>query len=557
MTVQRMVIGAALAAGVFAALAWGQVGQEGGALKAGPTGSEAPALAPLVKEEGLKRIEVSAPGEFLESNALYVLTRDISAPRGALSFGKEWAVKITNCIIDLNGHTVTYNTEKYNPTFREVCEGIRVFGDGPVVIRGGAVLQGAGGDPGCHGINLRGALAEVDRVSVCVSGASATNIYGAGGGAGGRVHDCYLENRSTSIAPNLGATSGISVTYTGGGWEIYNNTIIGGHWSVYLAANARPTQDTRAKVHHNRLAPRRVPGVKSPHAVMIYTSNGNDVFENLIDTLDARGINVQMGSKDNRVRHNLVAARYTSNALGAGGYDENRCYGYWERSGGQAGNSVVANVFIVNNATKGDDTSSSVGVVAGTGVNYPEALFSADVRDNVIACFHDDPKAKALGVELNRCGKGARVEGNIILARSAGVVLAKGSEAVEVRGNTLVKPANVDADWAALTGPDLAKCVSEANKTEDAPAPVKGHVAPSGLAAIARPGAVELRWNMSATRGAAYRVYRDGKPPAIPLRYAPFWVDLDVKPGETHAYSVSLVHPDGGESPPCAPVTSK
>ena len=77
------------------------------ATEAGPTGSTAPVLAPLVTEEGLKRIEIDAPGEFLESNAHYVLTKDIVAPRSGLVFGKPWTKRVTNCIIDLAGHTVT------------------------------------------------------------------------------------------------------------------------------------------------------------------------------------------------------------------------------------------------------------------------------------------------------------------------------------------------------------------------------------------------------------------------------------------------------------------
>ncbi len=104
---------------------------------AGTTGSTAPVLEPLVKEDGLKRIEISVPGEFFESNAHYVLTKDITAKRDGLLFGKPWNKRISNCIIDLNGHTITYNDEGYKPDFRNVCYGIRTFGPGPVVIRNG------------------------------------------------------------------------------------------------------------------------------------------------------------------------------------------------------------------------------------------------------------------------------------------------------------------------------------------------------------------------------------------------------------------------------------
>ncbi len=527
------------------------------AAEAGPTGSTAPVLEPLLKEEGLKRIEITEPGEFFESNAHYVLTKDITARRDALLFGKPWNRKIQNCIIDLNGHTVTYNTEDYNPTFREVCYGIRVFGPGPVEIRNGIIVQGKGRNAGCHGINLYGALADVHDLTVKVYGAGCTNISRAGGGEGGRIHDNYLENHATSIAAGLFSPTGISMSYVGPHWEVYSNTIIGGHRSIDLRANARARHDTRAKIHHNRLAPRRTHGVKAPHAILIYTAHQNEIYENLIDAIDARGINVQMGSKDNHVHHNLVAARYSTAAdARKGGYIENRCYGYWERSGGRSGNKVTNNIFIVNNATKGDATSNTIGLIVGTGVNYPEPLLTAEITNNVVLCWHDDPKRSVTGIMLKHCGSGVKVSGNRILARSVGINVWAKSGGVKIANNAVLRPTNADAGWKALGGEDLRKCPSVGNRSLRLRRDRKRPATPTGLKAIERPGAVELRWKRNTESDLlGYRVYRNGKPLKMPLRGAPFWVDLSVKPGVANTYAISAVDLSGNESRSCSPVT--
>ena len=522
-------------------------------MQAGPTGSEAPVLEPLVKEDGLKRIEIDAPGEFLESNAHYVLTKDITAPRGALRFGRPWNIRVSNVVIDLNGHTVTYNDEGYQPDFRSVCHGITVFGPGPVVIRNGTVVQGKGCDAGCHAVDLHGAMSDVSALTIKVYGAGCTAIARAGGGRGGRVHDNYIEVHGTSIVKWSGAPSGIVLDYSGPGWEVYNNTVVGGHRSISVAANAREDHRTAAKIHHNRLAPRRTPGVKSPHAIFIYTAEGNEIYENLIDALDARGINVQMGSKKNIVRNNLVAARYTADARGAGGYDENRCYGYWERSGGDSGNRVFDNIFIVNNATTGDDTSESRGVFAGTGEDYPEPLKTGEYRGNVILCRHDDAKARVVGMEFKRCGAGVRVEGNRVIARTVGIDIAEGSEGVQIRNNVVLKPPDAGIEWRPLGGKGLRACAMQGNQSLSLEKDKEAPATPTGLVLVKRPGAVELRWKRNTEIDLeGYRIRRDGAVLKMPLRGAPFWVDLSVTPRKTTTYVVSAVDVSGNESKPSA-----
>jgi hypothetical protein len=529
-------------------LLWSAAGSAS-AQAAGPTGSAAPALEPLVRPDGLKRIEIDAPGEFFESNAHYVLMRDIVAERDVLRFGRPYDRKVANCIVDLNGHTVTYNTEDYDPDFRSVCRGIRVFGPGPVEIRNGIILQGDGRNAGCHGIDLQGTLAYVHDLTIKVYGPSCTNIDRGGGGTNGRIHDNYLENHSTEVAPNLFSPGGIVMSYDGRNWEVYSNTVIGGHRCIEVRANARERHDTATRIHHNRLAPRRTHGIKAPHAIMIYTAEQNEIFENLIDAIDARGINVQMGSRDNYVHHNLVAARYSTVARGNRGYIENRCYAYWERSGGKSGNRVTHNVFIVSNATRDDATSDSRGVFAGTGANYPEPLLTGEYSHNLILCRHDDPAVRVSGMVFKRCGKGVLVEGNRVFARTVGIDVGADSSDVRISNNILLKPSDADDAWTAVGGDDAGKCLLEGNRTVPPQQDTRAPSAPRELQAVKRPGAVELRWKRNAEEDIwGYRVYRDGKAAEVPLGGANFWVDLPVKPGASHTYAVTAVDLAGNES---------
>jgi len=423
-----------------------------------------------------------------------------------------------------------------------------------VDIRNGVIVQGEGQSAGCHGVNLFGALADVHDLTVKVYGAGCTNIDRAGGGRGGRIHDNYLENHSTTVTRWSMSPTGISVGYPGPDWEVYNNTVVGGHRCVSVQLNARPRHDGAVKIHHNRLAPRRTHGVKAPHAILIYTAEKNEIYENLIDAIDARGINVQMDSKNNHVHHNLVAARYSTVAdAKKEGYIENRCYGYWERSGGRTGNRVTNNIFIVNNAATGDATSSTIGLIIGTGVNYPHPLQTGEYSGNVVLCWHDDPTRPVTGIVLKRCSDGVVVAGNRIVARTAGINVSGNSSGVKISNNAAFRPANAGEGWKALTGDDLAKCPMMGNQSLRLERDRKAPAAPTGLEAVKRPGAVELRWKRNTESDlVGYRVYKDGQPLKIPLRGAPFWVDLSARRGRLHNYAVTAVDLSGNESRPCS-----
>ena len=122
---------------------------------------------------------------------------------------------------------------------------------------------------------------------------------------------------------------------------------------------------------------------------------------------------------------------------------------------------------------------------------------------------------------------------------------------MQIRNNALLKPEKPDADWSALTGDDLDKCVVKGNRTIPFPTDTRAPATPMGLVAVKRLGAVELRWKRNTEIDVVgYRVHKNGKPVKGPMRCAPFWVDLAVTPGVEITYAVSAVDLSGNESKP-------
>ncbi|HUV38476.1 MAG TPA: hypothetical protein VMY39_02635, partial [Planctomycetota bacterium] len=224
-------------------------------LDAGPTGSVAEEKPPVpMNREGLERIELAEPGSLTKSNVLYVLTEDVSAPGTAFTV----AAGVRNTVLDLGGHVVTYNTEKQplgpGKPYGECVYGVHVAGRGVenIVIRNGVIVQGAGANAGSHAICLSGGrAAEVHHIQSRVHGPSTSNVSVTWGGPDGRVHDNYFENHSTTLRGGLFASNGIVLSQSQPGWEIWNNTIIGGHNSIAVWNNATKEQRSAARIHHN------------------------------------------------------------------------------------------------------------------------------------------------------------------------------------------------------------------------------------------------------------------------------------------------------------------
>ncbi|HUW56702.1 MAG TPA: hypothetical protein VMZ92_08710 [Planctomycetota bacterium] len=524
-------------------------------LDAGPTGSKAEVKPPLVSDEGLQVVEVAAPGALTQSNTRYMVTTDIEAPGTAFTLGNG----VTNVILDLGGRVVTYNAETQpkvpGKPYGECVYGLLIRGRGieGIVIRNGTIVQGKGSNAGSHAISIQsGKRIEICDTNIRVHGPSTSNLATVWTGPDGRVHDNYLENRSRDTAPGLFAPTGINLSQTAPGWEIYNNTVVGGHQAVAVWANAAADQRTAYEIHHNRLSPRRIHGLKAPQGILCFGSDGNHIYENEIATDDARGINLQgRGSGNNNVHNNLIACRYSTEAT-EGNYVENRCYGYWERDGNA--NRLHANVWIVGNEVTGDGTSNSVGILATT---TGGRLKSAQYTQNRIICSHSDPGVDVLGFDVKRSDKDVIVRGNEIFARTSAVRVWSTSDGVQVKENVLLRTPATAADAPMLSGDCIDKCTREGNVEttlrvdDDPPRP------PTGLHVIQRHEALELRWDRSAEKDViGYNVYCDGrKLNPYPVGGC-FHVHVDVKAGQTHLCQVTALDLAGRESARSAPLVA-
>lgn len=512
-------------------------------LNAGPTGSVAEVKPPVVKEEGLKVVEISEPGKLTQSNTKYVLTKDISAAETAFSFGRG----VKNVILDLGGHVVTYNTEKKKgipgKPYSECVYGVSIAARGMenIVVRNGTILQGKGSNAGSHAVRIGGGKSiEVTGVNCRVHGPSTSCVSSLWGGPAGRIHDNYLENHGTGLKRGLHTPDGIVLSQSGPGWEIYNNTIIGGHRGIAVWNNATGgNYDSKANIHHNRISPRRVHGQKAPQGILCFGSAMNHIHENEISTDDARGINLQgRGSGGSHVHNNLIACRYSTVAK-EGNYVENRCYGYWERDG--RGNRLHDNLFIVGNEVPGDRTSNSIGILATTtGANV--RLTAAEFKNNRIIVSHSNPNVPVLGFEIKRSDKDVIVKGNEILARTAAIRVWQKSDGVQLRDNVLLKMPDTPKDAGALDGDSIEKCTRQGNREAVVKLSRKSPARPTGLRAIHRFEAIELRWKRSAEKDVVgYNVYCDGKRISAYPVGGRFYVHLGVKPGEAHTYEVAAV----------------
>ncbi len=537
--------GAVAVGGVTAPVAMRALAEDGGApgelASGGPRGTAPQARPPIVADADLKVVKISKPGPLTGSNTLYVLTQDVTADGTAFSFGRG----VTGSILDLGGHTVTYNNapKKAGKNHEHNIHGISISTK-KIAVRNGIILQGKGASPGCHAIRMSGAgSVEIYNTITRVHGDSCSNIYSIWGGTDGSIHDNYMDNRSRGIVKGLFAPACVAFSQTRSGWHIYGNTMVGGHRSVQVSANAIPDRNTRAEIHHNMLAPRRIHGIKAPQGFMCFGSASNHFYENEISSDDSRGINLQGQKGGNHyVHNNMISCRYSTVAK-AGNYVENRCYGYWERD--NKGNRIIDNVFIVGNETKGDGSSNSLGILATTtGIRLP----SAEYRDNLIIVRHSDPGCEVTGFEIKRSDAGVKAVGNEVLARTAAFKVFADSKGVTLKDNRCIKPKG-SGGWQAITGDSAPKAVTEGNKTVEMP-PAATPSAPKGLIAASRLEAVELRWRR--VRGeyvVGYNVYRDGKKINTWPSGGRFHVDLTAKSGASYSYAVSAVDLSGREGP--------
>ena len=102
-----------------------------------------------------KRIELTEPGVYTDSGCVYVMTKDVTAPGCGFTF------EGSNCVVDLGGHTLTFNAEPYTPPAGTRYDYLPPWGvllkGANIQLKNGTIAQGKGGKDRSHGIFAKGA----------------------------------------------------------------------------------------------------------------------------------------------------------------------------------------------------------------------------------------------------------------------------------------------------------------------------------------------------------------------------------------------------------------
>ena len=497
-----------------------------------------------------KRIEICEPGVYADSNCLFVVTTDITNKGKGLRFeGK-------NYVVDLNGNTLTFNTEPYeSPDPKEYhlykpAFGVMLLGEN-AELRNGHIIQGKGRSKAarCIYIGCKGGRIH-DTVTVITGGDMGKNVFAQWGGFNIELDHNYMVNNADAESDWYGA---ITLTYAGDNWDIHHNTIVGGHQGI-LVGGLRAKENVH--VHHNYISHKRSRGQKAPEAIYIFAS-GCEIDNNEIVTIDGRGIEPVGGN--NCWHHNIVDVRYTSKA-DRGFYPENRCYGFWARDRLCGGNRISDNLFVVGNEVLGDESSNSIGMMLCTSPGLPQ-LNAVVITGNRLFVRHSDKVRSAWGLSLTNVGDQVVFKNNYVWADTAAVVVDDRSKGAIIENNTFVKANN---KWKEISSAHQTKdegarhCLFRGNIIVPPPTATAAPAAPMTPAITRRINGFELHWPASREADVlGYYVYRDGKKVENRLKCTHFYVDVSADPAGRYTYSLSAVNTAGIEGPGCEAVSTE
>jgi len=511
----------------------------------------------MEKPAETRRIELTKPGVYEDSDCVYLMTKDVTADGNGFTF------KGKNVVVDLGGHMLTFNAAPYRPTFTPKASASHKYYFTPpfgilldrgavgIELKNGTIAQGAGADKKASCVFVQANDANIHHTTtVTAEAGQAHNFFSVWGPTNLELHHNYIVNRGHAGGGWYGA---VSLTMTGAGHDIHHNTIVGGHQGILISAHKGKTG---AHVHYNYIQHRRTRGQKAPQGIYIRAS-GCEIDHNEIVTVDGRGLEPTGG--DNHWHHNIVDVRYTSKARG-GFYPENRCYGLWARDQGCNGNRITDNLFVVNNEVVGDSTSNIIGILLCTSPGNPPKLNNVTVTGNRIIGRHDDKVRPAWGVSLTNTGEGVLIKDNFIWVETAGVVIDDRTSGSQVEGNTFVK---ANDKWEEkvpayqANGSGVKSCVFKANRIVEPPKDKVPPAATAGLQITRRINGYELHWKPNGEDDVlGYYVYRDGKRLEERLKCGRFYVDTTADPKRTYSYAVSAVDLCDNEGPKCAPVST-
>ena len=495
-----------------------------------------------------RRIDLTEPGVYKDSDCIYVMTKDVTAP------GCGFTIEGNNCVVDLGGHTLTFNAQAYQPPAGTRYDYLPPWGillkGSDIELKNGTIAQGKGGNKRVRGIFAKGKNYDIHNLTLTLeSGWLGSAVFAKWGGVNVKLHHNYIVCADDILA------KGIILAEAGANWDIHHNTIVGGHTGISVGQSItgrRADKNYDVEVHDNYISHRRTRQQKTPQGIIVH-GNGMNVHHNEIVSIDGRGL--KPIGHGNRMHDNVIDVRYTRKAEG-GFYPENRCYGLWARDRDSGRNIIENNLFVVNNEIVGDESSSSIGILLCTSPGGIPKLESANVTGNRFIVRHADKSRPALGVSLQNTGGEVIIKDNFFWSGTAGVYVDGRTEGSQIANNTFVRP---DEKWQLKTGPGVDRCVFKDNKVVPPPDDKVPPVAPTGLKITKRFNGFELHWDANAEDDIlGYYVYRDGVRVEDRLKGGRFHVDTSADPRGGGTYAISAVDLAGNEGPkgPTVPTDS-
>jgi len=444
----------------------------------------------------------------------YVLGGDLVAA------GTAFRISANDVILDLGGHTLTYNGSSQSSSVYGVYVPVGVD---RITVMNGTILQGDGASTNSPAIYVYGANAvrgpnKIHDLVIRAHGYQSRGIV-ADQGYGfnnGEIYRNYIEILSGTTALDGFGANAIEVNAMNtGGVQIHDNIIVASHQGIGAARLGEQMGQSanRSNIYNNLIQQERREGSKAPYGIALAGQTHNThVYDNQIISDNGRGIifdgngqGVTDGVTGNSVYRNRIDVQYSSTAT-SGAYVENNIYGLRDRYG-SGDNIWENNIVMVENGI----TGPAYGVYFGSDLPDP-AMVNLVIRQNTF-------------IVRQGAGGGVRMINQWDYA-----------ESLSFTDNKYI--GTIDSNSSRITS------YTESGNTPLSPAVSATIGIPTGVRITRFLDSYLIQWNLNFEPDVyEYVVYRDGQPLPVSPRGGTFYVDRGI--GGTHTYAVAAKTLDG------------
>jgi len=387
---------------------------------------------------GADTILLSAPGMLDREGATYVLTQDISAPGTALT------IVARGITLDLNGHTVTYNTEPSETPVYGISVGSPEdwpnlwlnMDERGLRIRNGSIVQGPGGSAYSHAVYLRWTNArnvEISGLDIAVRGDNTKGIE-IFGGRDFSIHDNRITS-TVSVCTNRHAYDSYAVRIDGApaGVSFHHNTIRGGHGGIAV------TRGSDLLIYENDISHKCLAG--NGYGVTLYAPKNAVVRDNRIVSQDGLGILVDDEYQNVEVSGNTIDVKMAPKSEGT--------YAWGIKCRTSPGTQAPQGLRVHDNVITSTTGEGFLPWAAGIGIYDSHEGLNNEYYNNTITAITTDPTKGAAGIIVageKAANTGTIVANNRIISNHANIKLSssdgEGADGIRFISNTLVKGDN-------------------------------------------------------------------------------------------------------------------